>query len=86
MRLAQSTYYLIESIHLLEIQTFSTKMLLETIIFILIRLEGFIILLIGWSSNSTFSLMASIRFIAQSISYEARFMLIIFCLIILRER
>jgi len=56
------------------------------IMFIFMRLGGFIVLIIGWRFNSMFSLMGSIRFIAQSISYEVRFMLIIFCLIILRER
>jgi len=56
------------------------------IIFILIRLGGFIILIIGRRSNSMFSLIGSIRLIAQSISYETRFILIIFCLITLREK
>jgi len=56
------------------------------IIFILIRLSGFMILIIGWRSNSMFSLIDSIRFISQSISYEVRFILIHYCLIILRER
>jgi len=56
------------------------------LIFVLIRLRGFIIIIIGWRSNSIFSLMGAIRFIAQSISYEVRFILIIFSLIILSER
>jgi len=43
------------------------------------------ILIIGWASNSAFSLMGVIRFIAQSISYEVRSILIIFSIIILRE-
>jgi len=58
------------------------------IIFILMRLREFmilIILIIGWRSNSVFSLIEVIRFIAQSISYEVKFILIIFRLIILRE-
>jgi len=46
------------------------------IISIFIRLTGFIILMIGRRSNSTFSLMGSIHFIAQSISCEVRFILI----------
>jgi NADH-quinone oxidoreductase subunit H len=48
-------------------------------------LSGFMIIMIGWSSNSIFSLMGAIRFIAQSISYEVRFMLIIFRIMILSE-
>jgi len=55
------------------------------IIFILMSLSGFIIIIIGWSLNSIFSLMGAIRFIARSISYEVRFILIIFRVIILRE-
>jgi len=55
------------------------------IVFILMSLSGFMIIMIGWSSNSIFSLMGAIRFIAQSISYEVRFMLIIFRIMILSE-
>jgi len=53
--------------------------------FILIKLRWFIVIIIGWRSNSIFSLIVAIRFIAQSISYEVRFILITFSLIILRE-
>jgi len=55
------------------------------IIFVLIRLRGFIIIIIGWSSNPIFSLIGAIRFIVQSISYEVNFILILFRVIILRE-
>jgi len=37
-------------------------------------------------SNSIFSLIGSIRFISQFISYEVGFILIIYCMMILRER
>jgi NADH:ubiquinone oxidoreductase subunit H len=40
----------------------------------------------GWSSNSLYSLIGTIRVIAQVLSYEVRFILIILVLIILRER
>jgi hypothetical protein len=53
------------------------------IIFVLLRLRGFIIIIIGWRSNSVFSLMGAIRFIAQSIFYEVSFMLILFRVMIL---
>jgi len=55
------------------------------IIFILMRSSGFIIMIIGSSSNSIFPLMGASRFIAQSISYEVRFISIIFRVIILSE-
>lgn len=53
---------------------------------VIIRLLGYFLLLLGWGSNSMFSLIGSIRFVAQSISYEVRFVLILYILIILRER
>jgi NADH:ubiquinone oxidoreductase subunit H len=55
------------------------------IIFVLIRSRAFVILIIGWRSNSVFSLMDSVH-LAQSISCEVRFIFIICCLIILSER
>lgn len=56
------------------------------LVFAVIRLGGYIILISGWSSNSVYSLIGSVRFIAQTISYEVRFILIIYCLIIMGER
>lgn len=56
------------------------------IIIIIITLIGYIILLIGWRSNSLYSLIGSIRAIAQTLSYEVSFIMIILILIILRER
>jgi len=47
---------------------------------------GYIFLLIGWSSNSIYSIIGSVRVIAQTLSYEVRFIIIILILIILRER
>lgn len=56
------------------------------ILFIILRLIGYFILLMGWSSNSIYSIIGSIRSIAQILSYEVRFILIVLVLIILRER
>jgi len=56
------------------------------IIIIILTLIGYLFLLIGWSSNSIYSIIGSIRVIAQTLSYEVRFIIIILVLIILRER
>lgn len=56
------------------------------IIIIIMSLIGYLLLLIGWSSNSLYSLIGAIRVIAQTLSYEVRFIIIILILIILRER
>jgi len=55
-------------------------------IIIILTLIGYLFLLIGWSSNSIYSIIGSIRVIAQTLSYEVRFIIIILVLIILRER
>nr|YP_010381682.1 NADH dehydrogenase subunit 1 [Augilodes binghami]UDL72057.1 NADH dehydrogenase subunit 1 [Augilodes binghami] len=45
----------------------------------------YIIMVSGWSSNSMYSMFGSMRSIAQSISYEVCFFLIILCLVIFFE-
>lgn len=40
----------------------------------------------GWSANSIYSIIGSIRSVAQILSYEVRFILIILILMIIRER
>lgn len=47
---------------------------------------SYLVILIGWSSNSLYSLVGSIRVVAQTLSYEVRFIMIILVLILLRER
>jgi len=56
------------------------------IIVIILTLIGYLFLLIGWSSNSIYSIIGSVRVIAQTLSYEVSFIIIILILIILRER
>lgn len=56
------------------------------IIILLIRVSRYIILIMGWSSNSIYSMIGSLRSVAQVISYEVRFIFIIFIFILLRER
>lgn len=56
------------------------------IIIIILTIIGYIVILIGWSSNSVYSIMGAVRALAQTISYEVRFIIIILVLIILRER
>lgn len=56
------------------------------LIIIILTLIRYIYLLIGWSSNSRYSIIGAMRVIAQTLSYEVRFIIIILNLIILRER
>lgn len=53
---------------------------------LIMGVRGYIILLIGWSSNSSYSLLGALRSVAQSLSYEVRFIIIIMVFMILRER
>lgn len=59
-----------------------------SMIFIVIisRAIRYILIISGWRSNSMFSLIGAIRLVAQSISYEVGFVLILYVLIILIER
>lgn len=56
------------------------------VVVLILTLMGYMVLLIGWSSNSTYSIVGAIRAIAQTLSYEVRFIIIIMVLIVLRER
>lgn len=56
------------------------------LIFVIITLMGYLVMLIGWVSNSLYSIIGSVRVIAQTLSYEVRFIIIILILIILGER
>lgn len=56
------------------------------IIIMILTIMRYMFLLMGWSSNSMYSLIGSIRVIAQVLSYEVSFIIIILILIILRER
>lgn len=55
------------------------------IVIIILTIMGYIVILIGWSSNSMYSIIGTIRVVAQTISYEVRFIIIILITIILRE-
>lgn len=56
------------------------------IIVLFISIRGYRILLIGWVSNSSYSILGSLRSVAQCLSYEVRFIIIIIIFIILSER
>lgn len=56
------------------------------LIIIILTMIGYIFILIGWASNSVYSMMGAVRALAQTISYEVRFIMIILVLIILSER
>lgn len=55
------------------------------IIIVFLSLGGYIILFLGWSANSVYSIIGTIRSVSQMISYEVRFIIIILILLILRE-
>lgn len=55
------------------------------IMIILITIRGYIIIFIGWSANSVYSIIGSIRSVSQILSYEVRFIFIILILIVIRE-
>lgn len=56
------------------------------LVIIILRLNRYLVMMIGWSSNSLYSILGSIRSIAQILSYEVRFIIIILVQIILSER
>lgn len=55
------------------------------LIIIILTIIGYIFILMGWSSNSVYSIVGAVRALAQTISYEVRFIIIILVLIILSE-
>lgn len=52
-------------------------------IFSCLRLGVYPIILAGWSSNSIYSLLGSLRVVAQTISYEVSLIIIFLCFIFL---
>lgn len=56
------------------------------VIILILTLMGYIVLLMGWSSNSMYSIVGAMRAVAQTLSYEVRFIMIILVIIVLRER
>lgn len=56
------------------------------IIIIILTFIRYLFLCIRWSANSVYSLIGIVRVIAQILSYEVRFIIIILVLIILSER
>lgn len=55
------------------------------LIIIFLSVMGYIVVCLGWSANSIYSIIGSIRSVSQILSYEVRFILIILVLIILSE-
>nr|QWT29514.1 NADH dehydrogenase subunit 1 [Cyamophila willieti] len=50
-------------------------------LFSVLSLNVYGVMLSGWSSNSTYSVLGSLRVVAQSISYEVSFFLLILCIL-----
>lgn len=56
------------------------------IMVLFMSIRGYRILLMGWVSNSSYSMLGSLRSVAQCLSYEVSFIIIIIIFIILSER
>lgn len=56
------------------------------LIIIFITISGYVVIFIGWSANSIYSMIGSIRSVSQILSYEVSFILIILVIILIRER
>lgn len=55
------------------------------ILFLILRLISYVYMLIGWSSNSSYSMLGSIRVVAQTLSYEVSLIIIVLIILILVE-
>lgn len=55
------------------------------VIVLIIRIRRYILLFMGWSSNSSYSILGTLRSVSQALSYEVRFIFIILIFIILSE-
>nr|YP_004021075.1 NADH dehydrogenase subunit 1 [Solenopsis geminata]ADP01782.1 NADH dehydrogenase subunit 1 [Solenopsis geminata] len=55
------------------------------VIIMILTIMSYMFLMMGWSSNSMYSLIGSIRVISQVLSYEVSFIMIILILMILSE-
>lgn len=56
------------------------------LIIIFMSVGRYVVVYLGWSANSIYSILGAIRSISQILSYEVRFILIILILMIIRER
>lgn len=56
------------------------------LVIIFLTLIRYLLLLIGWSSNSLYSILGAMRVVSQTLSYEVRLIIIILVVIILGER
>nr|YP_010341274.1 NADH dehydrogenase subunit 1 [Stenamma diecki]UNZ99528.1 NADH dehydrogenase subunit 1 [Stenamma diecki] len=55
------------------------------ILIMILTMMSYLIMLMGWSSNSLYSLVGSMRVVAQTLSYEVSFIMIILVLMMLSE-
>nr|QNV11996.1 NADH dehydrogenase subunit 1 [Formica rufibarbis]QOY24481.1 NADH dehydrogenase subunit 1 [Formica sp. DM656]QOY24508.1 NADH dehydrogenase subunit 1 [Formica sp. DM659] len=55
------------------------------LLILLMSIGGYIMIFMGWSSNSIYSMMGSMRSVSQMLSYEVSFILIILILMIMSE-
>nr|YP_010596859.1 NADH dehydrogenase subunit 1 [Formica candida]WAK85247.1 NADH dehydrogenase subunit 1 [Formica candida]WLN31355.1 NADH dehydrogenase subunit 1 [Formica candida] len=55
------------------------------LLILLMSISGYIMIFMGWSSNSIYSMMGSMRSVSQMLSYEVSFIFIILILMIMSE-
>lgn len=56
------------------------------VIIVILTFMSYLFICMRWSANSIYSLIGIVRVVAQMLSYEVRFIIIILLLIILSER
>nr|YP_009560369.1 NADH dehydrogenase subunit 1 [Dolichoderus sibiricus]QAA79733.1 NADH dehydrogenase subunit 1 [Dolichoderus sibiricus]UEC47353.1 NADH dehydrogenase subunit 1 [Dolichoderus sibiricus] len=55
------------------------------VMILIMSISGYVLLLMGWSSNSIYSMLGALRSVSQALSYEVSFIFIVMILMLLSE-